>query len=131
MTTMQAISQDEFGGPEVLRLVEIERPEPGPSEVLVRVHAAGMNPTDWKHLRGPGLVGDHLPHILGWDVSGVVEAVGRGVTLLQAGDEVFGMPLFPHFPGGYSEYVSAPSRQFVRKPAGLTMSRPPPSRWPP
>ena len=58
--------------------------------------------------------------ILGWDVSGVVEAVGRGVTLLQPGDEVFGMPLFPHFPGGYASTSTAPSRQFVLQARLLT-----------
>jgi NADPH:quinone reductase-like Zn-dependent oxidoreductase len=116
---MQAISQDEFGGPEVLRLVEIERPEPGPSEVLVRVHAAGMNPTDWKHRQSAGLVGDHLPHVLGWEVSGVVEAVGLGVTLHEAGDEVFGMLPYPHGHGAFAEYVTSPARALVAKPAGL------------
>ncbi|MCW2912092.1 MAG: zinc-binding oxidoreductase [Actinomycetia bacterium] len=115
---MRAISQDELGGPEVLREVEIERPVPGPSEVLVQVHAAGMSPTDWKHRQVPGFLG-RLPLVLGWDVSGVVEDVGIGVTIHQAGDEVFGMLPYPHGHGSFAEYVTAPARTFVRKPAEL------------
>ena len=115
---MRAIIQDAAGGPEVLRLAELERPEPVPTEILVRVHAAGVNPTDWKS-RTNGRLLDGSPPVLGWDVSGVVEAVGRGVTLFRPGDEVFGMPRFPHPAGGYSEYVTAPSRHFARKPAGI------------
>jgi NADPH:quinone reductase-like Zn-dependent oxidoreductase len=60
------------------------------------------------------------PFVLGWDVSGTVEQVGFGVSWLKPGDEVLGMPLFPKEAGGYGEYVVAPSRQFVRKPAGLS-----------
>jgi NADPH:quinone reductase-like Zn-dependent oxidoreductase len=88
--------------------------------VLVRVHAAGVNPVDWKTREGQGMAGmQTLPLILGWDVSGVVEEVGFGVTTLRAGDEVFGMPWFPRAAGGYAEYVTAPARQWARKPAGL------------
>ena len=117
-TTMRAISQDEFGGPDVLREVAIERPVPGPSEVLVRVHAAGMSPTDWKHRQGPGMIGP-LPRVLGWDVSGVVEAVGFGVVLHRVGDEVFGMLPYPHGHGAFAEYVTSPARALVGKPAEL------------
>jgi NADPH:quinone reductase-like Zn-dependent oxidoreductase len=115
---MRAISQKTLGGPEVLELVEVERPEPGPVEVLVRVHAAGVNPTDWKARRTGGRF-DGVPSILGFDVSGVVEAVGPGVTLYEPGDEVFGMPRFPHPAGAYAEYVTAPPRHFARKPASI------------
>lgn len=117
-TTMRAISQDRLGGPEVLREVEIERPAPGPSEVLVRVHAAGMSPTDWVHRRLPGFLG-RLPLVLGWDVSGVVEAAGIGVTIHEVGDEVFGMLPYPYGHGSFAEYVTAPARALVRKPAEL------------
>ncbi len=65
-----------------------------------------------------GVLGEP-PFVLGWDVSGVVEAVGFGVHTLNAGDEVFGMPWFPRRAGAYAEYVTAPSRQFARKPAGV------------
>ncbi|MBA8949010.1 NADPH:quinone reductase-like Zn-dependent oxidoreductase [Actinomadura namibiensis] len=118
MTTMRAISQDVLGGPEVLKEIELPRPEPGPAEVLVRVHAAGVNPTDWKHRATGGLLGEP-PFVLGWDVSGVVEAVGLGVTLHKPGDEVFGMLPYPRGHGAYAEYVTAPSRCFAPKPANL------------
>ncbi len=115
---MRAIGQDEFGGPEVLELIEVERPEPGPAEVLVRVHAAGVNPTDSWHRATGGLAGAVIR--LGWDVSGVVEAVGLGVATLAPGDEVFGMPRHPLPAGTYAEYVTSPARHLVRKPTGLT-----------
>ncbi|GGX90599.1 NADP-dependent oxidoreductase [Streptomyces fructofermentans] len=116
--TMRAISQDVLGGPEVLKEVELEVPEPGPSEILVRVYAAGLNPTDWKHRAGGGFLRTP-PFVLGWDVSGVVEAVGLGVTLHQPGDEVFGMLPYPHGVGAHAEYVAAPARAFARKPSGI------------
>ncbi|MFD7611655.1 NADP-dependent oxidoreductase [Streptomyces sp. NPDC059828] len=120
VTTMRAISPASWGGPEVLGTVTIERPVPGPTEILVRVHAAGVNPIDWK-TRATGGFGMHgEPPVLGYDVSGVVEAVGIGVTLYQPGDEVFGMPEFPRQAGGYAEYVTGPARHFAPKPAALS-----------
>ncbi|MDJ0346216.1 alcohol dehydrogenase catalytic domain-containing protein [Streptomyces sp. H10-C2] len=116
---MRAIGQDSFGGPDVLKVVEVARPEPGPAEVLVRVHAAGVNPTDWWHRATGGLAGD-VPVRLGWDVSGVIEAVGPGVTLFGPGDEVFGMPRQPLPAGTYAEYVVSPARHLVAKPVGLS-----------
>jgi NADPH:quinone reductase-like Zn-dependent oxidoreductase len=115
---MRAIRQDVFGGPEVLKEVEVERPEPRPSEILVRVHAAGVNPTDWKHRAGRRFLGEP-PYTLGWDVSGVVAAVGTGVTLFKPGDEVFGMLPYPHGAGSHAEYVTGPARAFARKPAAI------------
>jgi NADPH:quinone reductase-like Zn-dependent oxidoreductase len=87
----------------------------------VRVHAAGINPVDWKTRGGTGMAGllGEPPFTLGWDVSGVVEEVGFGVTTLEVGDEVYGMPWFPRVANGYSEYVTAPARQWARKPAGI------------
>ncbi|WP_436777950.1 NADP-dependent oxidoreductase [Yinghuangia sp. YIM S09857] len=117
---MRAIGQDGFGGPEVLKVVEVERPEPGPAEVLVRVHAAGVNPTDSWHRATGGLAGGAAPIRLGWDVSGVVEAVGLGVTLFRPGDEVFGMPRHPAPAGTYAEYVTSPARHLALKPAALS-----------
>ncbi|MFG1686458.1 NADP-dependent oxidoreductase [Nonomuraea sp. NPDC049269] len=114
---MRAISQDTLGGPEVLKTVELDRPTPGPTEVLVRVHAAGVNPADWKTRAGGGHLG--VPFVLGWDVSGVVEQVGLGTTIYQPGDEVFGMLRYPYGNGAYAEYVSAPARHFAPKPANL------------
>ncbi|WP_101835230.1 NADP-dependent oxidoreductase [Frankia canadensis] len=117
-TMMRAVSQDRLGGPDVLRVVELERPVPGPGEVLIRVRAAGLNPTDWVHRQAPGFLAK-LPLVLGWDVSGVVEAVGLGVVLHEVGDEVFGMLPYPGGHGSCAEYVTAPARALVRKPAGL------------
>lgn len=117
-TLMRAISQDVLGGPEVLKEIELARPEPGATEVLVRVHAAGLNPTDWKNREAGYTVGEP-PFVLGWDVSGVVEKVGVGVALLKPGDEVFGMLKYPQGHGSHAEYVAAPSRYFARKPANI------------
>ncbi|MCE7001963.1 NADP-dependent oxidoreductase [Kibdelosporangium philippinense] len=97
----------------------MERPEPIGNEILVAVHAAGLNPTDWKHRAGLMRFGEP-PFTLGWDVSGVVEAVGAGVTRHQPGDEVFGMLPYPNGHGAHAEYVTAPARAFVPKPAGLS-----------
>ncbi len=117
---MRAVSQDSPGTPEVLKVVETPRPEPGRGEVLVRVHAAGVNPADWKTRSRGRPAGVKPPFILGFDVSGVVEAVGDGVTLFQPGAEVYGMPRFPHPAGAYAEYVTAPARHFAPRPEGLT-----------
>jgi NADPH:quinone reductase-like Zn-dependent oxidoreductase len=117
--TMRAISQDALGGPEVLREVELPRPAPGISQILVAVHAAGVNPTDWKHRARRAFL-PAPPFVLGWDVSGVVAAVGFGVTLFQPGDEVFGMLPYPHGAGAHAEYVTGPARAFARKPATLS-----------
>ncbi|MEI5102400.1 NADP-dependent oxidoreductase [Streptomyces sp. PmtG] len=119
--TMRAVSQDTAGGPDVLKVVRARRPEPGRGEILVRVHAAGVNPADWKtRARGVFATGATPPFTLGFDVSGVVEAVGDGVTLFEPGAAVFGMPRFPHPAGAYAEYVTAPARHFAPKPEGLT-----------
>ncbi|MFJ7073948.1 NADP-dependent oxidoreductase [Streptomyces sp. NPDC098781] len=118
VNTMRAIGQDVLGGPEVLKEVELERPEPRPNEVLVRVRAAGVNPTDWKHRATGGFLGEP-PFVLGWDVSGVVEAVGIGVARFRPGDEVFGMLSYPFGHGSHAEYVTAPARTFAHKPASI------------
>jgi Alcohol dehydrogenase GroES-like domain len=116
--TMKAVSQDKLGGPEVLELVTIPRPEPGVSEILIRVHAAGVNPIDGAQRETGAIVGEP-PFVLGWDVSGTVEAVGPGVTLYKPGDEVFGLLPFPQGHGAYAEYVIGPTRAFVPKPDRL------------
>ncbi|GGZ35269.1 NADPH:quinone reductase [Streptomyces inusitatus] len=115
VATMRAISQDVLGGPEVLKEVRLDVPSPGPNELLVRVHAAGLNPTDWKH-RASGAFLGAPPFVLGWDVSGVVEEVGTGVTLFGPGDAVFGMLPHPHGAGAHAEYVTGPARAFAHKP---------------
>ena len=121
MNTMRAIRQTAFGDSSVLELVELPVPEPLPTEVRVRVHAAGVNPVDGKTREGKGMaaVQGDPPFGVGWDVSGVVDAVGFGVTTLAPGDEVFGMPWFPREAGAYAEYVTAPSRQFAHAPRSI------------
>lgn len=116
--SMRAIRQDVHGDPGVLREVTLERPEPGPGEVLVRVRAAGVNPTDWKHRAGQGFLGQP-PYVLGWDVSGVVEEIGVGVTLHKPGDEVFGMLPYPFGVGSHAEYTVGPARGFAPKPSNV------------
>lgn len=116
--TMKAIRQETLGSPEVLRLVTVPRPAPGGTEVLVRVRAAGVNPVDWKTRQSGGQIGSP-PFTVGWDVAGVVEAVGRGVTRFSIGDRVLGMPNFPYEAGGYAQFVVARSRQLARTPDDL------------
>ena len=109
------------GGPEVLEVQEVGRPEPLPTEVLVRVTAAGINPVDWQTRRGDGFrdaIGDP-PLILGWDIAGVVEEVDPDVTRFAPGDRVFGMPWFPRLARAYAEFVTSPARQLARTPEAL------------
>ncbi|MGW2210619.1 NADP-dependent oxidoreductase [Streptomyces sp. NPDC001781] len=115
---MRAISQDEYGTPDVLKETQLPRPTPGLSEIVIAVRAAGLNPTDWKH-RSESLFLDRLPLVLGWDVSGVVEEVGYGVTLFKPGDEVFGMLPYPYGVGAHAEYVKGPARAFTHKPESI------------
>ncbi|WP_030373118.1 NADP-dependent oxidoreductase [Streptomyces rimosus] len=124
--TMRAIQLHEHGGPEVLRHDEVPVPEPGPGEVLVRVHAVGINPPDWYLRDGLSNIPPEtrpkfeLPVIPGTDVSGVVEAVAADVEDFSVGDEVFGLLRFPSFDGrAYAEYVAAPASDLARKPAGI------------
>jgi NADPH:quinone reductase-like Zn-dependent oxidoreductase len=116
---MLTISQRSFGGPDVLEVAESPRPAPLPTEVLVRVHAAGVNPVEAMIRDGRFPLLGQPPFVLGWDVSGVVVQVGPGTTRFQPGDEVYGMPFFPRPAAAYAEYVAAPSRQLARKPANL------------
>jgi NADPH:quinone reductase-like Zn-dependent oxidoreductase len=109
---MRAALLRETGGPDVLRLEEAERPEPGEGEVLIRVRAASINPIDWKYRRG--LAEKQLPAVLGNDVSGTVE-LSRAADFTE-GDEVFGIA--PS--GGYAEFATAPAAMIAKKPAGVT-----------
>ncbi|MFD6920612.1 NADP-dependent oxidoreductase [Streptomyces sp. NPDC059944] len=124
--TMRAVRLHGHGGPEVLRYEQVPVPGLRPGEVLVRVHAVGVNPPDW-YLRGglttmPGETEStvSLPVIPGTDVSGVVEAVAADVAGFSVGDEVFGLLRFPSFDGrAYAEYVAAPASDLAHKPAGI------------
>ncbi|MEU6331828.1 NADP-dependent oxidoreductase [Streptomyces sp. NPDC047049] len=123
--TMKAVRLHEFGGPDVLRYEEVAVPEPAPGEVLVRVHAVGLNPPDWYVREGmPGIPPEFrppfdLPLIPGTDISGVVEAVAADVHGFTAGDEVVGLLRFPVLmqSGAYAEYVTAPASDLALKPA--------------
>lgn len=119
---MRAVLLREFGGPEVLSIAELPVPEPIPTEVQVEARAAGVNPVDLKTRAGEGVAGvlGEPPLVIGWDVAGVVTALGGGVTRFRVGDEVFGMPWFRRQAGAYAEYVTAPSRHFATKPAVLS-----------
>jgi NADPH:quinone reductase-like Zn-dependent oxidoreductase len=117
--TMRKITQRTLGGPDVLELVEAPRPAPTPTEVLVRVAAAGVNPVDWKVRARGGFLGEP-PFTVGWDVAGVVDELGHGVTRFKPGDRVFGMPRFPRQAAAYAEYVTSPSRQLALVPEGLS-----------
>jgi len=125
--TMRAIRLHEHGGPEVLTPDEVPVPVPGAGEVLVRVHAVGINPPDWylrdglSNLPPETRPAFDLPVIPGTDVSGVVEALGPGVEDFSVGDAVFGMLRFPSFDGqAYAEYVAAPASDLALKPAGVS-----------
>ncbi|MFI6848361.1 NADP-dependent oxidoreductase [Kitasatospora sp. NPDC050467] len=115
---MRAAIQKSFGGPEVLETVETERPAPLSGEVLVRVHASGVNPVDLAVRSGALPLLGEPPYGVGWDISGVVEEAAPGARF-KVGDEVFGMPFFPRAATGYADYVAVPSRQVARKPATL------------
>ncbi|TVT10415.1 NADP-dependent oxidoreductase [Amycolatopsis bartoniae] len=124
---MNAIRLHEFGGPGVLRYEQVPVPRPEPGEVLVRVHAAGLNPPDWYAREGmPDVPPElkppfHLPLIPGTDVSGVVAGVAPDVDEFAIGDEVLGLLRFPVAmqSGAYAEYVTAPASDLARKPAAL------------
>jgi NADPH:quinone reductase-like Zn-dependent oxidoreductase len=112
---MKAVQIARYGSEEVLELVEVEKPQPGAGEVLVKVKAAAVNPVDWKIRDGSGeMFGLKLPLILGCEVAGTVEAVGDQVKDFAVGDDVYGF--LGEYSGGYAEYVAAPASEFVRKP---------------
>jgi NADPH:quinone reductase-like Zn-dependent oxidoreductase len=123
---MKAIVQERFGSPDTLRLVDTDRPEVGADDVLVRVHAAALNPADWHILRGDPyvarLMGIGLTkpkhRVAGTDAAGVVEAVGANVRDLQPGDEVLGFVR-----GAFAEYACASADLVVPKPASLTFEQ--------
>ncbi|MFD9483935.1 NADP-dependent oxidoreductase [Streptomyces sp. NPDC059991] len=115
---MRAVIQKSFGGPEVLEVVEAERPKPLGGDLLVKVHASAVNPVDLAVRSGAYPLLGEPPFGVGWDISGVVEEAGPGARF-KAGDEVYGMPYFPRAATAYAEYVLVPSRQVARKPASV------------
>jgi len=123
---MKAIIQERFGPPDVLRLVDTDRPEVGADDVLVRVNAAALNPYDWHMLRGDPLVARLMgvgltkpkAPVAGVDAAGVVEAVGSNVREMRPGDEVLG-----RCRGAFAEYACAAQDKVVPKPASLTFEQ--------
>ena len=113
--TMKAVQIHSFGGPEVLQYEDVPRPQPKANEILVRVHAAGVNPVDWKIREG--YLTATLPMIMGIDFSGVVESVGSGVAKYRSGDAVFGQVADES--GSYAEYAIAMESDIARKPETL------------
>jgi len=121
--TMRAIGFRRYGGPEALEPMEVERPEPGPEEVVIRAAAAGVNPADWALRSGRLRLFARLkfPFVPGSDVAGVVEAVGANVTRFRPGDAVFAMT--PSVAGGcYAQYVAVPEGNAARVPEGLSLA---------
>ncbi len=88
---MKAAQFSRFGGPEVLEIVDLPDPHPGPGQIRIAVHAAGINATEWKLRKGVLSFGAGLPQTTGRDVAGVVDEVGKGVTDVAVGDRVFGV----------------------------------------
>jgi NADPH:quinone reductase-like Zn-dependent oxidoreductase len=127
---MKAVVYTEYGSPEVLQLKQVEKPIPGDDEVLIKVHAASVNSWDWDLLRGvpfvnrimAGLLKPTKIQILGCDVAGRIEAVGKYVKLLRSGDEVFG-DLSGCGWGGFAEYVCARDNAVTLKPASMTFEQ--------
>ena len=119
---MRAMVTPQFGGPELFEERDVEKPQAGPGEVLVRVVAAGTNPVDAKFRAMGDSMGQQAPTVLGADVSGVVEDAGPGVTDFAPGDEVYYSPeLFgPGSNGSYAEYNVAPAAIVAKKPASLS-----------
>jgi NADPH:quinone reductase-like Zn-dependent oxidoreductase len=117
MKTMKAVRIHTYGGPEVLKFEDAPRPEPAPGEVLIKVNAAGVNPIDWK-IRA-GYLKDHRPYvfplILGWDVSGTIEANGLDGTRFKNGDEVYARADMARN-GAYAQYIVAKQVEVSQKP---------------
>lgn len=117
--TMHAVRMHDFGPAEVLVYEEAPRPTAGAGEALIRVRAAGVNPVDWKIRSGAIRAwAPTLPYIPGFDVAGVVESVGEGVTTIKPGDEVYAF-ISVQRAGGYAEYVAVPTEWIAPKPATI------------
>ena len=114
---MKAIRIHNYGGAEVLKYEDAPRPKPEADEVLIRVQAAGVNPVDWKVREGhmKDFWRHKLPLILGWDLSGVVEEVGKKVSRFKIGDEVYSVP-DPTRNGAYADYIVVRESELALKP---------------
>lgn len=120
---MQAIIVTEPGPVAHLQYTTVPQPEAGPGEVLIQVKAISINPVDIKTREGYGVYGrlkEQRPLIIGWDISGIVTAVGPGGTRFKTGDEVFGMINFPGHGQAYAQYVVAPESHLALKPGNIS-----------
>lgn len=121
---MKAIVYYEYGSPDVLKLEEVQKPTPADNELLIKVYAVSINRSDWEGLTGKPLyarIGGLIKpnnRILGSDIAGMVEAVGKDVRQFKPGDEVFGLML--NYGGGFAEYVCKSEKALVLKPANMT-----------
>lgn len=125
---MKAIVCTKYGPPDVLELKEVGQPVPKDDEALVRIHAASLNAADFEYLRGTWSArfgGPLRPktNILGSDIAGRIEAVGRNVKLFRPGDEIWGDLSFPLAYGAFAEYVCVPESALRRKPAAMTFEQ--------
>ena len=120
---MKAIILKTPGGVDQLQYIELPQPTVGETDVLLQVKAISLNPVDVKTPAGKGLYGrlkELTPIILGWDIAGIVAAVGSSVTTFRPGDAVFGMVNFPGHGQAYAEYVAAPAHHLAHKPANIS-----------
>lgn len=113
---MKTVIIDAYGDNDVVRSIDVDRPAPGPGEILVKVHAAGVNPVDWKIRSGAGQrMGMTLPIRLGGEITGTVAALGDGASGFETGDDVYGIIKS----GGFAEYAVAKAADMARKPTSL------------
>lgn len=117
---MRAVVQQAFGGPEVLHVRDVADPVPGPGEVRIRMGGAGVNPVDVAVRAGSYPLLGEPPFTVGWDVAGVVDALGPGVSGRAVGDRVFGLARFPGEAAAYAELVVAPASELARTPEALS-----------
>ena len=123
---MKTFLLEMYGPPEMLRMAEVEKPDPAPEQALVKVLAVSVNPADWRSMRAKPFLSRATLGLLrpkhripGGDVAGRVEAVGSGVTRVKPGDEVYAN-LLGHGSGSFAEYVSVPVEVMALKPANLS-----------
>ena len=122
---MKAIVCTKYGPPEVLQLKEVEKPTPKDNEALVKIQAASLNAADFETMRGMSVVRITAPlkpmhKIVGSDIAGQVEAIGRNVKQFQPGDEIWADLSFPYGFGAFAEYVCVPENALRLKPASVS-----------
>src|SRR6202020_315751 len=122
--TLKAVRFSQFGGPEVLKIVDLPDPHPGPGQVRIAVRAAGVNPSDWKKRRG--LMDGGLPQTMGYEAAGVVDELGQDVAGVAVGDRVFGFSA-----EGAAQAELAVLSHYAPVPPSLDFPRPAPLPAPP